>query len=64
MNNCIFVNAKCKALENQQLAKLYETDIQKYILQVCSMCVKNRYARAKERLSKKILKTYSIVNTL
>ncbi|MEM4827197.1 MAG: hypothetical protein QXK07_04065 [Desulfurococcaceae archaeon] len=59
---CLYYNAVCKALtRDERVKKIYEEDITKFIQLICSMCIKNRYSRAKERLSKK---RYVVVNTL
>lgn len=61
MYKCIYYNAGCKSLEEERIRKIYEQDINQFIHNICSMCIKNRYARAKERLAKK---RYVVVNTL
>jgi hypothetical protein len=62
LTNCLFSNRKCTALEREKRLKtLYETDIEKFIHTVCSMCIKKQYANAKERISRK---KYVVVNTL
>lgn len=58
---CLFSNNSCKSLDNEKIKQIYEQDINQFIHNICSMCIKNRYARAKERASKK---RYVVVNTL
>ncbi|MEM4976085.1 MAG: hypothetical protein QXT64_02030 [Desulfurococcaceae archaeon] len=59
---CLYYNSVCKPLtRDERVKKIYEEDITKFIHVVCSMCIKNRYSRAKERISKK---KYVVVNTL
>lgn len=61
MIECVFSNNKCKPRNDKRINKLYNDDIIKFFNSVCSYCIKNKYARAKDRLSKK---HYTVVNTL
>jgi len=61
MSGCIFYKSKCKPLEDQVLKQLRETNILEFIHKVCSMCIKNRYSRAKMLALKR---RYVVVNTL
>jgi len=62
MKTCIFSNRKCyPRTVNKDIDKMYSEDIEKFIKEICSMCVKKQYANAKERISKK---KYVVVNTL
>ncbi|MEM1832374.1 MAG: hypothetical protein QXJ97_12705 [Desulfurococcaceae archaeon] len=58
---CLYYNSVCKPLFEERIKKMYEEDIVKFIQVVCGMCIKNRYSRAKDRISKK---KYVVVNTL
>lgn len=59
---CIFYNAKCTSRErDNRVEEIYALDVKQFITLICGVCIKNRYARTKERLSKT---RYTVVNTL
>jgi hypothetical protein len=61
MSECIFYKSKCKPLEDQALKQLRESNILEFIHKVCSMCIKNRYSRAKMLA---LRRRYVVINTL
>ncbi|MEM4619766.1 MAG: hypothetical protein QW607_06080 [Desulfurococcaceae archaeon] len=58
---CIYSNNRCFSIDEKRLKEIYDENITKFIQIVCSMCIKNRYSRTKERLSKRKI---IVVNTL
>ncbi|MEM4483422.1 MAG: hypothetical protein QXS19_05855 [Candidatus Methanomethylicia archaeon] len=58
---CIYSNNRCFSIDDKRIKEIYDEDITKFIQIVCSMCIKNRYSRTKERLSKRKI---IVVNTL
>jgi len=58
---CIFHRGKCKPATDQTLKQLRETNIAEFIHKVCSMCIKDRYSRAKILA---LRRRYVVINTL
>jgi hypothetical protein len=59
--NCIFHTRKCRPCEYTSIKQLRDNDVVEFIHKICSMCIKDRYSRAKLLA---IRRRYVVVNTL
>jgi len=58
---CMFHRGRCRPTSNDQLRQLRESSVLDFIQRVCSVCIKDRYSRAK---MKAVTGKYVVVNTL